>query len=119
MNLELKFLNFKNIPDWITIAPLRVLNILYESGAKVNFGNLITPFQAKNFPCLIYWPIEVNKLYTLVIIDIDSSKITHIADSFLMFLACNIHANDILKGNYLRTLFMKYSKSYKFIFLLF
>lgn len=97
-----KFENAKLCPsDWLPQAPENFLNVLFESGAKVKLGNLIKPFQASKFPCLMYWPVNFALLYTVVIVDVDWPNKTSLSDSFLHFLACNVHANDIFKGDIL------------------
>ena len=72
------------------------------SGAKVKLGNLIKPFQARAFPCLMYWPAKFALLYTVVVVDVDyPDKPRQANDCLLHFLACNVHANDIFKGDIL------------------
>ena len=47
MNIKDKFEKYKIVPDKLNVSPLNVLNILYDTGAKVNLGNTISFYQAK------------------------------------------------------------------------
>lgn len=74
------------------------LSSLSPLGAKINLGNKITTYQSRQID-LFYWPVEFNRLYTIMMLDIDYPTPSKPTDrSFLIYLVCNIHANDIGKG---------------------
>lgn len=89
------------IPEFLIEAPQDTILIIYQSGVKINLGNCITSYQSKSCPCLFYWPVVFGQLYTIMIIDIDYPTPSNPIDrSYLIFLVCNIHANDIMKGDF-------------------
>lgn len=99
--IEKKFNEFK-ISNIIGECPHEILNVIYQSGPKVNLGNIITPYQARQTPCMFYWPVETNKLYTIMFIDFDSISVNDESHFYLIFLACNIYGNDIMKSKQMK-----------------
>lgn len=99
MDLKNKFEQSKISPNWLADIPENLLNVLFESGAKANLGNTIKPFQARSFPCVLYWPVKFAALYTVLIADLDWPTLIKGGDCLLLFLVCNVHANDVFKGN--------------------
>jgi hypothetical protein len=98
MDLKAKFEENQISPGWLKEVPENILNVLFETGAKAKLGNLIKPYQAKTFPCVLYWPVKFAALYTILIVDLDWLKVAKQGNCLLLFLVCNVHANDVFKG---------------------
>ncbi|KAI4462624.1 phosphatidylethanolamine-binding protein [Holotrichia oblita] len=61
----------KIVPDVIANAPKKPSLIKYPTGAKVIFGNILKPTEAKDMPG-VKWAAEKNAFYTLCMVDPDA-----------------------------------------------
>lgn len=59
------------VPDVIDVAPSAIAHVSYDSGVKVEMGNVLTPTQVKN-PPTVTWDVEDEALYTLCMTDPDA-----------------------------------------------
>ncbi|KAK9717430.1 Phosphatidylethanolamine-binding protein [Popillia japonica] len=59
------------VPDVISDAPQKAMRIKYPTGAKVAFGNVLTPTEVKDIPG-VKWAVDANAFYTLCMVDPDA-----------------------------------------------
>lgn len=71
----------------------------YGCGAKVKYGNELTPTQVKKQPVRLSWPYLCSKYYTLVMVDPDApSRANPEYREILHWLVGNIRKNDLSTG---------------------
>lgn len=66
-----KFKEFEIIPDILNVAPSKLLEVTYPSGAIANLGNELTPTQVKDKPTL-KWDHDDDSFYTVILSDPDA-----------------------------------------------
>ncbi|KAJ6637829.1 Phosphatidylethanolamine-binding protein like F40A3.3, partial [Pseudolycoriella hygida] len=66
-----KFKEFEIVPDILSVAPSKLLQITYPSGVTVNLGNELTPTEVKDKPTL-KWDYDDDSFYTLIMSDPDA-----------------------------------------------
>ena len=89
----------KIIPELIDTFPNGSIEIQYKNGQKVLMGNELTPSEVKNVPKNIYWLVEPNALYTLIMVDPDApSRQYPDLREIIHWLVINIPGNNIEKG---------------------
>lgn len=88
------------VPDVIDIVPPGQLKITYANGAKVLYGNELTPKMTKQLPEIKY--SGKSPLYTLALVDPDvPSRLTPVLRELLHYLVINIPGNRVDKGDVL------------------
>lgn len=86
------------VPDVLDVAPEKVLDVNYDSGAKVDMGNILTPTQVKN-PPKVTWDADPSTMYTLCMTDPDApSRKDPKFREWHHWLIVNIPGNDVSKG---------------------
>ena len=88
------------VPDVLDKVPPNVATVRFVSGAEIELGNELTPFQVKDAPVSVHWPTESGALYTLLLIDPDapSRETRHQLGEVIHWLVVNIPENDISLG---------------------
>lgn len=71
MSLSSAFTKEQLIPDLLDSVPDKVLKISYNSGVKLEPGNVLTPTQVKDQPTVEY-EAEDGAFYTLLMTDLDA-----------------------------------------------
>ncbi|XP_034475338.1 protein D3 [Drosophila innubila] len=111
INISLRRLSSKSIvcsmeehcvvPDVIAKAPKGTVSVEYGSGVTVKEGNILTPTQVKDEPC-VKWEADSGKLYTLCMTDPDApSRKDPKFREWHHWLVGNIPGNEVTKGEVL------------------
>ncbi|KAK6743742.1 hypothetical protein RB195_010813 [Necator americanus] len=89
------------VPDVLATAPSKTVKAVYDSGAEVTLGNVLTPTQVKNPPKLT-WDAEPGALYTVIMTDPDApSRKEATFREWHHWLVTNVPGNEIGKGDVL------------------
>lgn len=89
------------VPDVVSNAPSKLVKAVYDNGAEVDCGNVLTPTQVQNAP-KVTWDAEPNALYTLIMTDPDApSRTSPKFREWHHWLVVNIPGNDVSKGEVL------------------
>ncbi|CEF63954.1 Phosphatidylethanolamine-binding protein 1 [Strongyloides ratti] len=100
MSLE-AFKTNEIVPDVISNAPKKIINVSFNSGVSVNMGNKLKPRQVKDQPTIDY-EAESGALYTLAMTDPDApSRQNPTFREWEHWLVVNIPGKDISKGDVL------------------
>lgn len=87
------------IPTILDKEPTVALQVTYNSGVQVDYGNELTPTQVKDEPSFDY-PINEGKLYTIALVDPDApTRMPISTGQFLHFMVNNVPGKDIKAGN--------------------
>lgn len=88
----------KIVPDVIKVAPKEVAEVKFNSGARADMGNTLTPTQVKDMP-MVHWTYETNGLYTVCMTDPDApSRKAPKYREWQHWLVVNIPENNVNKG---------------------
>ncbi|XP_064537347.1 protein D3 [Drosophila montana] len=89
------------VPDVIAKAPKGTASVEYAGGISVQAGNVLTPTQVKDQPC-VKWEADSSKLYTLCMTDPDApSRKDPKFREWHHWLVGNIPGSDVAKGEVL------------------
>lgn len=89
----------KVVPDVIDEAPPKAVSVVYENGAKVNFGNELTPTEVKSKPS-VKWEAQQNVYHAIVMVDPDApSREDPKLGPVNHWLVVNIVGNDVSTGD--------------------
>lgn len=95
------FIRDQVVPDVVDGKPAAGIQIGYPSGARVNYGNELTPTQVKDEP-KVSFDAKADQLYTLAMVDPDApSRKEPKFREILHFLVANIPGKDVAKGDIL------------------
>ncbi|CAJ0950868.1 unnamed protein product, partial [Mesorhabditis belari] len=87
------------VADVIPVPPKCVLDVSYNSGAKTDFGNELTPTQVKDKPT-VTWESEANALYTLILTDPDApSRANPAIRECMHWVVVNIPGSHVDQGD--------------------
>ncbi|XP_055303783.1 protein D1-like isoform X1 [Sitodiplosis mosellana] len=98
-DVEKAFIDSEIVPDSLSVAPKKIVNVSYPNGVTVNLGNKLTPTQVKDVP-EVSWDADQNAYYTLFMVDPDApSRENPRNREFRHWLVVNIPGNDVQKGD--------------------
>ncbi|XP_031629633.1 protein D3-like [Contarinia nasturtii] len=98
-NVEKAFEDAGIVPDSLSIAPTKAVNVSYPSGATVNFGNVLTPTQVKE-KSTVKWNAEKDAYYSVLMVDPDApSRQNPKNREFRHWLVVNIPGNKVEEGD--------------------
>ncbi|XP_037049415.1 protein D3-like [Bradysia coprophila] len=97
-SVSAKFKEFEIIPDILNVAPSKLIEITYPSGASVNLGNELTPTEVKDKPTL-KWDHDEDSFYTVILSDPDApSRANPTIREVRHWYVVNIPGTDVVKG---------------------
>ncbi|CAJ0951799.1 unnamed protein product, partial [Mesorhabditis belari] len=92
------FISSGIVPDVISSPPQSVLQVTYNNGLTVNFGNELSRQQMMNRPS-VSWNADPNSLYTLIFTDPDApSRANPTSREFKHWVVVNIPGNNVTQG---------------------
>lgn len=97
--VEKAFIDNEIVPDSLSVAPKKMVNVSYPSGVTVNLGNKLTPTKVKDVP-EVTWDAEPGAYYTLLLVDPDAPSRSNPKNrEFRHWLVMNIPGNDVGNGD--------------------
>ncbi|XP_055905250.1 protein D3-like [Eupeodes corollae] len=92
---------FKIIPEIVSADIDQTLKVTFDSGASVNKGNEISPFEARNQPALD-WDANDNACYTILCMDVDApAPDDRSISNIVTWMVGNILGKDVDSGEVL------------------